>query len=184
VTVAASTNAIVAKLGESSTEIGNVMKVITQVAEQTNLLALNATIEAARAGDAGKGFAVVASEVKELAHETARASKGISDRVEAIQSDTTRAVGAIGEIGAIIARINDYQVTIAAAVEEQTLTTNEMSRGLTEAAAASSEIASRATAAAESVDATAAGINEARQAAAQLAAMSTQMQQTVDSFRR
>jgi methyl-accepting chemotaxis protein len=184
VTVAASTNTIVSKLGESSAEIGNVIKVITQVAEQTNLLALNATIEAARAGDAGKGFAVVASEVKELAHETARATKDISDRVEAIQNDTTGAVSAIGEIGAIIARINDYQITIASAVEEQTLTTNEMSRGLTEAAAASSEIANRATAAAESVDATAAGINEARQAAAQLAVMSSEMQQTVDSFRR
>jgi methyl-accepting chemotaxis protein len=99
VTVAASTNTIVSKLGESSAEIGDVIKVITQVAEQTNLLALNATIEAARAGDAGKGFAVVASEVKELAHETARATKDISDRVEAIQNDTTGAVSAIGEIG-------------------------------------------------------------------------------------
>jgi methyl-accepting chemotaxis protein len=184
VTVATSTNTIVSKLGESSAEIGNVIKVITQVAEQTNLLALNATIEAARAGDAGKGFAVVASEVKELAHETARATKDISDRVEAIQHDTGGAVSAIGEIGAIIARINDYQTTIAAAVEEQTLTTNEMSRGLTEAAVATSEIASKATAAAESVDATAAGIDQARQAAAQLAAMSSEMQQTVDSFRR
>jgi methyl-accepting chemotaxis protein len=184
VTVATSTNTIVSKLGESSAEIGNVIKVITQVAEQTNLLALNATIEAARAGDAGKGFAVVASEVKELAHETARATKDISDRVETIQNDTSGAVNAIGEIGAIIARINDYQTTIAAAVEEQTLTTNEMSRGLTEAAMASSEIANKATAAAESVEATATGINETRQAASQLAVMSTEMQQTVDSFRR
>src|SRR3546814_6430547 len=58
------------KLDESSTEIGNVVTVITQIAEQTNLLALNATIEAARAGDSGKGFAVVASEVKDLAPET------------------------------------------------------------------------------------------------------------------
>jgi methyl-accepting chemotaxis protein len=184
VTVATSTNTIVSKLGESSAEIGSVIKVITQVAEQTNLLALNATIEAARAGDAGKGFAVVASEVKELAHETARATKDISDRVEAIQSDTSGAVSAIAEIGAIIARINDYQTTIAAAVEEQTLTTNEMSRGLTEAAMANAEIASKATAAAESMDATTAGIDEARQAAAQLAVMSGEMQQTVDSFRR
>ena len=184
VRVAASTNAIVSKLGESSAEIGSVIKVITQIAEQTNLLALNATIEAARAGDAGKGFAVVASEVKDLAQETARATEDIAHRVEAIQHDTAGAVGAIGEISAIIGHINDYQTTIAGAVEQQTATTNEMSRGVTEAARGSSEIADKVFAAAESVDATAAGIVEARQAAAQLAHMSTGMQETVDSFRR
>ena len=114
----------------SSQEIGNVVKVITSIAEQTNLLALNATIEAARAGEAGKGFAVVANEVKELAQETARATEDIARRVEAIQADTTGAVEAIGEISTIITSINDYQLTIASAVEEQTATTNEMSRNV------------------------------------------------------
>ncbi|HEY0215659.1 MAG TPA: methyl-accepting chemotaxis protein, partial [Cellulomonas sp.] len=115
---AAATNDQVARLGESSVEIGNVVKVITSIAEQTNLLALNATIEAARAGEAGKGFAVVAGEVKELAQETAKATEDIARRVEAIQGDTTGAVAAIGEISTIIASINDYQLTIASAVEE------------------------------------------------------------------
>ena len=87
------TNETVAKLGTSSQEIGNVVKVITSIAEQTNLLALNATIEAARAGEAGKGFAVVANEVKELAQETARATEDIARRVEAIQADTARCGG-------------------------------------------------------------------------------------------
>ena len=86
------TNHTITKLGDSSTEIGKVIKVITSIAQQTNLLALNATIEAARAGEAGKGFAVVANEVKELAKETAKATEDISQKIEAIQGDTRDAV--------------------------------------------------------------------------------------------
>lgn len=140
--VVASTNERVAKLGASSAEIGNVVKTITSIAEQTNLLALNATIEAARAGEAGKGFAVVAGEVKELARETAQATEEVIRRVAAIQVDTTGAVAAVGEISAIIASITEYQLTIAAAVEEQTATTHEVARSVTEAATGSGEIAS------------------------------------------
>ncbi len=134
VATAQRTSATVAKLGQSSEEIGKVIKVITSIAEQTNLLALNATIEAARAGESGKGFAVVANEVKELAKETAKATEEISQRIESIQSDTRGAVAAITEISEVIARINDFTTTIASAVEEQTLTTNEMTRNLSEAA--------------------------------------------------
>jgi len=136
-------------LGTSSQEIGDVVKAITSIAEQTNLLALNATIEAARAGEAGKGFAVVASEVKDLAQETARATEDIARRVEAIQADTAGAVSAISEISEIIASINDYQLTIASAVEEQTATTNEMSRSVAEAATGTGEIATNITGVAE-----------------------------------
>jgi methyl-accepting chemotaxis protein len=143
--VAEETTASVARLGESSAQIGAVVKTITQIAEQTNLLALNATIEAARAGDAGKGFAVVAGEVKDLARATADATGDIASRVEAIQSDTADAVAAIDRITAIIASVNTYQLTIASAVEEQTATTNEMSRSVAQAAMGSGEIAENIT---------------------------------------
>ncbi|SRR6266567_1533880 len=119
VQTARAANATVAKLGNSSAEIGEVIKVISAIAQQTNLLALNATIEAARAGEAGKGFAVVANEVKELAKQTAKSSGDISRKIAAIQSGTKGAVEAIGTIAGVIDQINDISCTIAAAVEER-----------------------------------------------------------------
>lgn len=121
-------NATVLKLGASSQEIGDVIKVISSIAQQTNLLALNATIEAARAGEAGKGFAVVANEVKELAKQTAKATNDITNKIGAIQNDTSNAVEAIGGISQAVEKLNSIAGVIAAAVEEQTATTNEISR--------------------------------------------------------
>jgi methyl-accepting chemotaxis protein len=181
--VAETTNTTVGKLGDSSIEIGNVIKVITSIAEQTNLLALNATIEAARAGEAGKGFAVVANEVKDLARETAKATEDIGRRVEAIQADTREAVDAIGEISSIIARINDYQTTIASAVEEQTATTNEMSRNVAEAAMGSTEIAQNIVGVATAAQTTSAGVTQSQGAAQELAQLSTELQRLVGEFR-
>jgi len=128
------TNTIINKLGDSSQSIGNVIKVISSIAQQTNLLALNATIEAARAGEAGKGFAVVANEVKELANQTAKATSEISKQIETIQEDSTSAVKAIAEITLAIEKINGFSSNIAASVEEQAATTNEVTRIVGEAA--------------------------------------------------
>ena len=125
-------NATITKLGMSSQEIGDVIKVISSIAQQTNLLALNATIEAARAGDAGKGFAVVANEVKELAKQTAKATDEITHKIGAIQSDAKNAVDAIAGISQAVEKLNGISGVIAAAVEEQTATTNEISRVVVE----------------------------------------------------
>ena len=180
--VAQRTNDTVAKLGTSSAEIGNVVKVITSIAEQTNLLALNATIEAARAGDAGKGFAVVASEVKDLAQETARATEDISRRVEAIQSDTSSAVDAIGEISDIISKINNYQLSIASAVEEQTATTAEMSRSVGEVADGSSNIALNIAGVATAAQATTGTLLEADASVIELTRLTDELRAVVGRF--
>ena len=129
---ATESNATVLKLGTSSQEIGDVIKVISSIAQQTNLLALNATIEAARAGEAGKGFAVVANEVKELAKQTAKATNDITNKIGAIQGDTRSAVDAIGGISEAVDKLNGIAGVIATAVEEQTATTNEISRVVVE----------------------------------------------------
>ncbi len=183
VKVAGDAKGTVATLGESSAEIGQVIKVITSIAQQTNLLALNATIEAARAGEAGKGFAVVANEVKELAKETARATEDIGQKIEAIQNDTRGAVEAIGEIGEIIDNINEIQTTIASAVEEQTATTNEIARSVTEAAGGANGIASDVTEVADAATATQRGCEESLQSASSLATMATELKRLIGQFR-
>ncbi|MGN6250665.1 MAG: GAF domain-containing protein [Marmoricola sp.] len=182
VTVAGDAQGTVASLGESSAEIGQVIKVITSIAQQTNLLALNATIEAARAGDAGKGFAVVANEVKELAKETARATEDIGQKIEAIQADTQAAVSAISEISDVIARINDIQTAIASAVEEQTATTNEIARSVTEAAAGANGIAADVTQVASAADDTKQGAQNTLQSATDLASMASELKRLVGQF--
>jgi methyl-accepting chemotaxis protein len=141
-TRATETNATIAKLGTSSQEIGDVIKVISSIAQQTNLLALNATIEAARAGEAGRGFAVVANEVKELAKQTAKATNDITNKIGAIQNDTKLAVDAIGGISSAVEKLNGISGVIAAAVEEQTATTNEVSRVVVESKKGVESIAS------------------------------------------
>ena len=182
VEVAEATTQTVGKLGDSSEEIATVIKLINGIAEQTNLLALNATIEAARAGEAGKGFAVVASEVKELAQETARATEDISKRVEAIQADTAGAVDAIGRISTVIGEINDFQATIAAAVEEQTATTNEMNRNVAQAASGTQGIAAAISGLAAGTQETNQRVADAQRAAGELARMSGELQSAVARF--
>ncbi len=182
VDAAQATNETVAKLGQSSAEIGQIVKVITGIAQQTNLLALNATIEAARAGEAGKGFAVVANEVKELAKETAKATEDISQKIEAIQSDTARSVDAIAGILTIINQIAEYQDTIASAVEEQAATTSEMARSVNDASRGSTEITANMQAVADAADSTASGASDSQRAATELARMSADLQALVGQF--
>jgi methyl-accepting chemotaxis protein len=183
VKVAETTTATVTKLGDSSTEIGQVIKVITSIAQQTNLLALNATIEAARAGEAGKGFAVVANEVKELAKETAKATEDISRKIEAIQTDTKAAVEAISTISGVINEINGISNTIATAVEEQNATTNEMARNVSEAAHGSGEITNNISGVAQAAESTSRGAGDTQKAAHQLVETAAELRRLIEQFR-
>lgn len=184
VEMAQNTNNTMTKLGQSSVEIGKVIKVISTIAQQTNLLALNASIEAARAGEAGKGFAVVANEVKELAKKTAHATEEIGDQIEAIQKDSRRAVDAIVEVGTIISQINDVSNIIAAAVEEQTATTNEISHNIAEAASGTNEITGNVAGVAAAAHNTSERAAETLRAANSLSQLSTQLGEVIDEFKK
>ena len=183
VQVAESATSAVNELGESSAEISNVVKLITAIAEQTNLLALNATIEAARAGESGKGFAVVASEVKDLAQETARATEDIGRRVQSIQNNADSTSRAIGRMSEIVIQVNDYQTTIASAVEEQTATTSEMARNVTDASSSTRDISGNVASVASAAEDTNNSIAQSQQSVNELAGMSAALHGVVSQFK-
>jgi methyl-accepting chemotaxis protein len=127
-------------LATVAAQVGEVLTLIQDIAEQTNLLALNATIEAARAGDAGKGFAVVANEVKNLANQTAKATEQIGKQITEMQGATDGAVEGIRSVGEVIGRINEINVAVTSAVQEQSMATNEIAQSALRAAKGTEDV--------------------------------------------
>lgn len=183
VAAAESANQTVSKLGDSSVEIEKVIEVITSIAQQTNLLALNATIEAARAGEAGKGFAVVANEVKELAKQTAKATEEIKQKISVIRENTGGAVAAIGGIKGVIDKVSHISTVIATAVEEQSATTSEMTRNVSEAARGASTISDNIKGVADAAQNTSTNAGEAQTATEDLSRIATQLRDLVGRFK-
>ena len=163
--------------------MNKIVDVIQEIASQINLLALNATIESARAGEAGKGFAVVANEVKELANQTSKATEDISKRIQAIQVDSKSSEEAIQHIGKIINRINDISNTIASAVEEQTATTSEIGRSITQAATGTHEIAQNITGVATAAESTSQGATDTQSSAQEMSAIANDLKDLVGLFK-
>ena len=179
---ASTTNDRVTELSQSAERIGDVIGLINTIAGQTNLLALNATIEAARAGDAGKGFAVVAQEVKALAAQTAKATNEIGSQIAGMQTATLEAVGAIKEITATINRMSEISGAIAAAVEEQGATTQEISRNVMEAAKGTSEVACSITDVSKGASETGSASSQVLSSAKQLSTESGALRREVERF--
>lgn len=162
-------------LGNAATEVGKVTDTINDISEQTNLLALNATIEAARAGEAGKGFAVVANEIKELARQTAEATQDIRQKIEGIQNSTDETVSEITTIGQVITDINDIVNNMASAVEEQSVSTKEISSNINQAALGINEVNENVSQSSVVANEIAGDISEVNQAAAEIEEGSTQI---------
>ena len=176
------TNEIVDGLTSSANEISSVTALIQDIAEQTNLLALNATIEAARAGDAGKGFTVVASEVKALAAQTGKATEDIARQIDRMQQVTKDAVAAIDSVNGSVKRIDESASAVAAAAEEQTAVTAEISSSVQQAALGTRDVTQNIVTVSEQATETGGIAGVVRDASAQLSDDAQQLNALVDVF--
>ncbi|WP_161973867.1 methyl-accepting chemotaxis protein [Hwanghaeella grinnelliae] len=172
----------VTSLETAVAQISEVVDLIKDIAEQTNLLALNATIEAARAGDAGKGFAVVANEVKSLSAETAKATEQIERQIAAVQSATGTTVTSITAFSKTINEVNQISAAVAAAIEEQTAATNEISRNVEEASVAVEDVSKNIQYVSESAEVTKAAAGDVRNASDSIGDQSGKMTSSIATF--
>lgn len=171
------------RAGESCADIGNAIRRITDVARRTEPLALQATLEAARAGEEAKGLVVVANAMKQLAHETVKATDDIRRNIETVGPDDEGVTEAIRLVAVVVGQMNRIQSTIATAVERQTVTTNEIARNVGEAANGSDRIAQNVVRVLDAAWGTRSGSGEPGPAGDDLARMMSELQALVTGLR-
>ena len=141
-TAAVDADQTISELTTSASEVGKIVELISTIAQRTNLLALNASIEAARGGEAGRGFAVVATEVKELATQTGKATEQVAAQIRAMQDTTGACVSALRDIAQQIKQLETPAVSIAAAVDQQSVAGQDLARSIDLAARSAEEVTS------------------------------------------
>ncbi|ANY19466.1 Methyl-accepting chemotaxis protein 4 [Tsuneonella dongtanensis] len=183
-TTAEQADGTVKALAASADQIGEIVELISSIARRTNLLALNASIEAARSGEAGRGFAVVASEVKELAAQTSKATDEVAAQIRAMQESTGASVGALEAIARQVQQLEATAVSIASAVDQQSVAGQELARNIDTAARGTGDVSANVVQVRETALATGATASQVLSSASELKGQAATLRSQVDGFLR
>lgn len=175
-------DATISRLSLAADEVSQVVELIQTIARRTNLLALNASIEAARGGEAGRGFAVVASEVKELAAQTSRATEQVAGQIRSMQASTDASVSALKRVGQQIEQLEATAISIASAVDQQSVAGQDLARSIDLAARSTDQVLGDVEGVRETALATGSAAAQVLSSASDLESQSAILRTQVDGF--